>query len=618
MKPLETYLTCHEGNPQTEPSTRSLSSRLTFVPGPGDTFRFMVTEEMPHFLSEAYACVSAGKPQQARQWLSADALEPLAETAAAGLCSAETCFLLGLTFFGLKDWEASQQWYEWTLQVCPHGLISYELGRICTLTNRTAEAMSHFERAYAVLPEHAGVCASHGTDLIRLGRTREGVTLLKKATELSPENALLGSNYLYSLSYLADEAPAHVRAAHEQWARRHASTDLARVHHPNDPDPDRRLRIGYVSSEFRRHSAAYNFEPYLDWRDRQGFELFGYGHVRVPDEVTARFAQKFDTYRDVRQLSHRALANLVQEDQIDILVAVGGHTVDNRLPAFAYKAAPIQIEYGAASTTGLAQIDYRLTDRWIDGPATEAYYTERPLYLEGGQHCYQPPQGTPDIGPLPMLKNGYVTYASFNNSCKISEKTLALWAEILRRAPSSRLMLKFRGAENASVQAHFAQRFRKLGISADRLRFHGWQPRGHHLALYNDADIALDTSPFGGSVTSFETLWMGLPIVTLVRDKAYWVSRVTASFLERTELGCFASHTEAQYVMKALALGADPNSLARIRASLRARMNMAGGLCDGKNFMCYVESAYRRVWRQWTHRVTSGTSGRETGVAVAG
>jgi len=391
----------------------------------------MVTEEMPRFLSAAYACVSAGQTEQARQWLGADALEPLAETAAAGMCSAETCFLLGLTFFGLKDWIASEQWFKWTLHRCPHGLVYYELGRICTLTQRFSQALGYLEQASATLPDHVGICTSYAAELLRVGRFRKGVACLRRATELAPNNALLGSRYLYSLSYLPDMRSGEILAEHRAWARRHAPTSRARTHHANEVDPDRRLRIGYLSSEFRRHSAAYCFEPFLDHRDSDAFEVFGYGNVASPDEVTARLEQKFDRYRSIRKLDDEHVAHLIERDQIDILVAIGGHTLDNRLPVLAYKPAPIQVDFGAISTTGMSQVDYRFTDHTLDSDQTQSLYAETSLYFEGGFGVYRPPETMPAVGPLSCLQNGFVSFACFNNSSKITDEMLEIWAKIL-------------------------------------------------------------------------------------------------------------------------------------------------------------------------------------------
>ena len=596
------HLGLNESGPslQKAPGTRSLPSRLTFVPGPGGTSRFMVTEEMPQCLSEAYACVSAGKPQQARQWLREEAVTALAERAAAGACSVETCFLLGLTFFGLKDWEASEQWYRWALDQCPHGMISYELARLCTLTNRFSEALPYLEHAFATLPDHVGTCTSYAAELFRVGRAREGVACLRRATELAPHNALLGSKYLYSLSYLQDIHPEDILAEHQAWARRHAPASRARTRHANEVDADRRLRIGYLSSEFRQHSAAYCFESYLDHRDPDAFEVFGYGDVASPDEVTARLEQKFDHYRSVRQLDDEQAALLIERDQIDILVAVGGHTLGNRLPVLAYKPAPIQVDFGAISTTGMPQVDYRFTDLSLDSDQTQSQYAETSLYFESGFGIYRPPETMPALGPLPCLQNGFVSFACFNNSSKITDEMLRIWAKILLSVERSRLLLKFRGGDDPGTRGVFVDRLGRFGISPERLRIFGWQASGGQYALYSQADIALDTFPFNGCVTSMEAMYMGLPVVTLYgQPDRYWNCHITGALLKRTGLGFFAAGSPQEYHAKAVTLARDPASLETIRNSMRARMNARGGVCDAVSHQRSVESLYRSVWRQW-------------------
>ncbi|MCH8218166.1 MAG: hypothetical protein IH892_15520 [Planctomycetes bacterium] len=302
------------------------------------------------------------------------------------------------------------------------------------------------------------------------------------------------------------------------------------------------------------------------------------------------------------------MAHLIERDQIDILVAIGGHTLDNRLPVLAHKPAPIQIDFGAISTTGMSQVDYRFTDHTLDSDQTQSLYAETSLYIESGFEVYRPPETMPAVGPLPCLRNGFVSFVCFNNSSKITDEMIEIWAKILLGVERSRLLLKFRGGDDPGTRVIFMQRLGRFGISPERLSFFGWQASGGQYALYNQADIALDTFPFNGCLTSMEAMYMGLPVVTLYgQPDRYWNCHIAGALLKRMGLGFFATRSPREYRAKAIALARDPASLEAIRKSMRARMNASGGVCDGVSQQSSVESLYRRVWRQWCDRAGRGS-----------
>ncbi|UCE47284.1 MAG: hypothetical protein JSW47_16975, partial [Phycisphaerales bacterium] len=560
--------------------------------------------DMPQFLLDANAAVDAGQFDRAAELLNENrvAIEQLIEN---NSCRTDLLFMFALMYFCVKHFHNSEIWFKEVLKREPHALVYHELGRICMFTGRMSEAMQYREKAMQADPENAGICGGYATDLIRLGKKQDGIELFKKAVELAPADPLIHSQLLWNLSFLPEVNPQMLLDEHRKWAQIHAPVNLARTSHANTPDPDRKLKVGYISPDFRKHSVAYNFEAFLDGSDRESVESYGYGNIGLPDEVTERLKKKFDHYRHIRGLSDEAVADMIADDGIDILVEIGGHTVDNRLRVLAYKPAPIQVDYGGISSMGMPHIDYRLTDSILDSEKSQKYYTEENVYLPGGQICYKPPEFAPLVAPLPAAKNGYITFASFNNSCKINDHILALWAEILRATEDSRLLMKFRGGYDRTFKDYYCGRFEQFGIDRNRVGTCGWKPSVEHLELYSHVDIALDTYPYTGTMTSLEAMWMGVPLISLYGDSnSYFLSRVGLSILTRLDLEYFACPTPDQYVAKATALAQNPEALAKIRASMRFRMANST-LCDARGYAASVEAAYRKMWRKWCNEQNS-------------
>lgn len=578
---------CHDGG-------------LQFTVGQDGTPRINLSiDDMPRFLVEANSMVQAGRIDDALKLLDDQNIGTIRRMAHEGACRTDVMFMLALMFFCVKDFRSSEIWFKEVLKRQPHALVYHELGRICMFTGRMSEAMEYRRKAIEADPNNAKICYNYATDLIRAGRAKDGIELLRTAVQIAPADPLIYSKYLWSLSFLPDINPEKLLDEHSKWTRIHAPVTLARTSHHNDPNPHRRLRIGYISPDFRKHSVAYNFEAFLDGRDSESFEVYGYGNIGLPDEVTERLKGKFDHYHHIRGLDDETVANLIERDQIDILVEIGGHTVDNRLRVLAYKPAPIQVDYGGISTTAMRQIDYRLTDSIMDSPKSQQFYTEESVYLPTGFICYNPPRSAPPIGALPAVRKGYVTFASFNNSCKINEFVLVLWAQILKAVDKSCFLMKFRGGDDRAVRDYYISRFEEMGIDRDRVHTCGWKSSAEHLQLYNEVDIALDTYPYTGCLTTLEAMWMGVPVITLVGgDSAYFLSRAGLSMLSRVGLEFFAASTPDEYVARAIALSMNTEALARIRASMRPRM-MSSTLCDAEAYAHGVEAAYRKMWRRW-------------------
>ena len=311
------------------------------------------------------------------------------------------------------------------------------------------------------------------------------------------------------------------------------------------------------------------------------------------------------------RLTDPEVVQLIEQDRIDVLVNLAGHTGDNRLAVMAHKPAPLQVSFmGYPDTTGMAQVDYRFTDRWADLVDAQGFHTEQLMWLQSGFICYRPPGFAPAVGPLPALDKGFVTFGSFNNNGKINAHVLDLWAQVLRAVPRSRVLLKFEGGDDGPVQQHYMDELSRRGISPDRITIVGRRPVLEHWDLYNQVDIALDTFPYHGTTTTCEALWMGVPSVTLVGK--HHASRVGLSLLARTGLETFAAATPAEYVAKAAAYAGELDNLAVIRRSLR-HMMQASPLCDAKAHARDVEAAYRMMWRTWCGTRTQNAERRTHG-----
>ncbi len=478
------------------------------------------------------------------------------------------------------------------------GLVN--LGNLYKDMGRVGEAMANYEKALEIKP---GFAPAHN-NLANLhkdqGESVEAVAHFRKAIEFDPALIDAHSNLLLSLHYSADFAPEEIFETHLDWARRHAEPLTARAApHDNTREPDRRLRLGYVSPDLRRHPVASFLEPVLSHHDRAGFELFCYANVERPDKVTERLRAIAGGWRDLRGLPDDQVAKMVRADRIDILVDLAGHTAYSRMGVFARKPAPVQAGWlGYPNTTGLSAVDYRITDAFADPPgAADRLHTEQLARLPHGFHCFSPAVEAPAVVPPPVDTAGHITFASFNMLSKVGPAVIARWSEILLALPDARMILKAPPLADAGARERLAARFSTHGIAAERLEMHGYIPApAGHLALYNKVDIALDTFPYNGVTTTCEALWMGVPVVAEAGNSH--VSRVGVSLLSNLGLGELIAERPGGYVALALDLARDRARLGNLRESLRPRMESAP-LTDGTGFTRALESAFREMWRRW-------------------
>jgi len=463
------------------------------------------------------------------------------------------------------------------------------------------EAIAANRHAIRLKPDYAEAYGYLAGALSEVGQLDEAVACYREALRLKPELIKAHSNLAFFLNYHPDFSAEEVLAQHRAWSDRHARPLMNDIlPHANDRSPERQLRIGYVSADFRRHSVSDFFTSLLEHHDRRTVEIFCYSNVKFPDDMTERIKRSSNVWRNIFDLADEAVAKLIRADGIDILVDLSGHSDGNRLLVFARKPAPIQVTYlGYPNTTGMPAIDFRFTDALADPPGmTDRLNVEKLWRLPGCAWSYQPSEDAPEIQPR---GNRPITFGCFNGFLKINPKTVAIWGELLKRTPGSRLLLKSAAAGEASSRQRLTGQLAEHGISGERIEMLKWVDHVRdHLALYHRVDVALDTFPYHGTTTTCEALWMGVPVVSLAGRTH--VSRVGVSLLSNVGLPELIAQTPEEYLSIALELAADPSRLDALRAGLRDQMR-SSPLVDGARFAAEIEAAYRQMWRDWCAKI---------------
>lgn len=483
------------------------------------------------------------------------------------------------------------------------------LGDLLRAQGRLGEAMASFREAIRLDPERPEPYTNLGGVLKDQGRLEEALEACRRAIDLNPKETSPFSNFFFYLHYGEVCSPETVFEEHRRWGARHTALAEQAPPHANNRDPERKLRIGYVSPDFRRHSVGFFVEPLIAAHDRKQVEVYCYSNVTRADEATRRFQGLADHWREIRGALDPRVAEMIRQDEIDILVDLAGHTAGSRLMVFARKPAPVQVSWcGYAATTGLAAIDYRLTDELCDPPGlTERLHTEELVRLPAPFTCYRPPADAPEPGPSPALAAGGVSFGSFNFLAKVTPRMIAAWSALLALAPDSTLTIKSAPLVDESTRELVRKRFEENGAAAERVRLLGPMGPREHLEAYNQIDIALDTFPYNGTTTTCEALWMGVPVVTLAGSTH--ASRVGASLLESVGLRDWVAHSMEEYVELAARMARNAGALASLRAGLRGLV-ASSPLTDSARFARNMEEAYRRMWRRWC--VSAPAPQRET------
>jgi predicted O-linked N-acetylglucosamine transferase (SPINDLY family) len=431
---------------------------------------------------------------------------------------------------------------------------------------------------------------------MQMGRPDEAVKYYRQALSIKSDNFNTFTCMLLALQYSTAFSAEDIYIAHQQFGQRVQSKQgNASVIHLNDRAVGRRLKVGYVSGDFRNHAVAFFIEPILANHDRSQFEVYCYYNLSTEDDQTKKLAILADHWLICSAMSDEQLASRIREDGIDILIDLSGHTSHNRLPMFARKPAPVQITWiGYAGTTGLAAMDYRITDAYMDPPGlTERYHSETLIRLPQTSTLYQPTSGCPKVNALPALKSEQFVFASLNNLTKVNQGVVNLWSKILTAVPRAKLMLANMSEE--AIEKRVVAMFEQCGIGPERLILKPRMPLLDYLALHHQIDVALDPFPYTGGTTSVHSLWMGVPVITLAGQRT--VSRVGASILSQLGVTDLIVHSEDEYLQLAIKMTQNLPALSQLRQSLRARMeNPTGERVDVTHAL---EAAYRDVWNTW-------------------
>jgi predicted O-linked N-acetylglucosamine transferase (SPINDLY family) len=449
----------------------------------------------------------------------------------------------------------------------------------------------YLRKAVELDPEDAEAHRNLGCICYLAGKATDAVASLRKALEIKPDFIGAYSDMLFALNYVP-HTPEELFAEHVRFGKQFGEP-LYKVAPPNrnKAEVNRRLRVGYVSGDLRLHPVANFIEPVLANYSREGFEVYCYANQEINDAVTERLRSMVDCWRQVSALSDDELAEAIRKDGIDILVDLSGHTALNRLLVFARKPAPVQVTmFGCMQTTGVPGVDYRITSEVLDPTGTSEHLnTEELVRLPAGAAPFLAHAECPEVNELPALKNGCVTFASFNNPSKVTAEVIATWAAVLHAAPGARMLIVGRDGDQlgGAIEAH--------GIAPERLEFLKLLPIKEFLALHHRVDIALDTFPYNGGVTSFVSAWMGVPFVTISGDDA--VSRVGESVLRVAGLPELVAADTAEYVRKAVNAAGDLQRLAGWRKAMRPHLEEWGN--GGATFTAQLEQAYRDMWQCW-------------------
>ncbi len=491
--------------------------------------------------------------------------------------------------------------FQKALEIRPDNVKTFNnLGGVLRKQGKLSEALEAYKKALNIEPGYAGACNNMAGVLLKQGKVANAIGSYQKALSLAPDYATAHSNLLLSFNYQVHTDPDWLVSQHRGWAARHSSAERdEQCFRIRSGPAERKLRIGYVSPDFKVHSVAYFFEAIIGKHDRSGFEIFCYSDVICPDRVTRRFSRNADCFRNIAGIENKTVADRIYRDKIDILVDLAGHTAGSRLCLFSMKPAPIQVAYlGYPNTTGLKSMDYRLTDALADPPGlTDHLYTEKLVRLPHGFLCYTPLEKSPEIGKTGNRNSDRVVFGSFNNRTKITPEVVNAWAKILTRVRNGKLVLKSGAFADPETGKRLIDLFSQNGARPGQIELVSHIPSlFDHLQLYNRIDIGLDTFPYNGTTTTCEALWMGVPVITLAGETHR--SRVGCSLLSQVGLEGFIAESIEDYVKTGIDFAHDMEKLKSIQLGLRSRMARSS-LMDSDRFTGSLEREYRLMFNKW-------------------
>ncbi|KAB2046403.1 hypothetical protein ES319_D01G231900v1 [Gossypium barbadense] len=516
---------------------------------------------------------------------------------------AEACNNLGVIYKDRDNLDKAVECYQLALSIKPNFSQSLNnLGVVYTVQGKMDAAASMIEKAIIANPTYAEAYNNLGVLYRDAGNITMAVTAYEQCLKIDPDSRNAGQNRLLAMNYINEGDDDKLFEAHRDWGRRFMRLYPQYDSWDNPKDLERPLVIGYISPDYFTHSVSYFIEAPLIYHDYGKYQVVVYSAVVKADAKTNRFRErvvkKGGLWRDIYGIDEKKVASMIRDDKIDILVELTGHTANNKLGTMACRPAPVQVTWiGYPNTTGLPTIDYRITDSLADPPGTKQKHVEELVRLPECFLCYTPSSEAGLVSPTPALSNGFITFGSFNNLAKITPKVLQVWARILCAVPNSRLVVKCKPFCCDSVRQKFLTTLEQLGLESLRVDLLPLILLNHdHMQAYSLMDISLDTFPYAGTTTTCESLYMGVPCVTMAGS--VHAHNVGVSLLSKVGLGHLIAKNEDEYVQLALQLASDVTALQNLRASLRDLMSKSP-VCDGQNFISGLEATYRGMWRRY-------------------
>lgn len=521
--------------------------------------------------------------------------------------NSEFAFFMGKLEMTRTNNDEAIKWFKKSIELNPdHSFSAWNnMGIIYGNDKKLEKAEECYKNSIKANPSSSAPLSNLGGVYSNRNQIDKAIELYKKAVELNPGDYRAHGNLCFTAAFYGVASPEERLSSHQNWYDHHGrNLTPENVMFFNDRDPDKRLNVGFISSDFRTHPVNDFLNPLLKAFDKNKIKIFCYNNNALRDSVTEEIKETADEWREIHSSSLGSSQQLIRDDKIDILFDLSGHVAGNKMQIFCYKPAPIQISYlGYFATTGVPTIDYWLTD-WDLHPEDTVEKTSEEIYrLPRCWLAYSPRVEASVPAPPPSIKNGYVTFGSFNNSSKIGPKTVAAWTEVLKALPTSRLILKGPGYDDKFIYDLKLKNFTDNGIAAERIELLGRiEDYKEHLAVYDKIDIALDTVDYSGGTTTAETMWMGVPVLTLVGDLMQ--ERMSYSMIKAVGLDDWAAFSVDEFVEKAKKFAADEKGRADLRASIRETM-ASSQLCDSAGLARAMEEAFRDMW----HRFLDETSG---------
>ena len=563
----------------------------------------------------------------------------------------EAVHYLGVLMYQTGHLEQALALIQRALALAPnHAVAHMNLGNVLKDHDRFEEAITSYQRAIQLQPDMAEAHNNLGDILRQVDQYEESVAACREAIRLNPKlpeawsnlaavmaarghvdeaeiayrsslqlrpDPFVHSGLLFTLLMLPRASDEGIDEELALWNEHYCKPFRPFLRpHTNDRDPERRLRIGYVSPDFYEHVVAGNILPLFKNHDHSRFEIVCFSRTLRPDHMTETFRRLSDGWWDTVEMDDETLAELVRRERIDVLVDLTQHCTGHRLLAFARKPAPVQVSYvGYPASTGLETIEYRISDRWLEGegnkmadgkwkmldrlePTADGKWqkssgdAER-VFLLDSYWCYDMEGVVVPVSELPARTQGHITFGCLTAFFKMNESLVALWSRVLHRVPDSRFVLS---SKSTGYSERILGYFERYGIDRNRIEFVKPRPRVGYLEFYHQLDLVLDAYPYNGHTTTMDTLWMGVPVVSLTGQPV--VSRGGLSLLNNLGLSELVAHSEDEYVEIATRLAGDLDRLAELRENLRPRME-ASVVMDGVHFTRRIEDGYRAMWREW-------------------